>query len=224
LRAYPVLAGIVVLCCSTAASAEIGDEDDPKCARGECRPPSPFYVDEDDPKLARGYRRRWPTAHFELNYRYLAAADPYGGSLPFHLVQFTGYPVSRYLRVGLQITGGAAPRESAWLADLGISLGAQYPWRISPFFDVAFAIGLVGATIADHRVVSYEYRPTIEAGIDVFVARSFHLTIAVGWSHPIYGGVDANAIELAVKNHETPNYDVHAIGYDTVTVRTGFGF
>lgn len=217
------IAGLVGLGFPVAAASPEAD-DDPKCGRGECRPFVTAPIDEDDPKLGRGFRRRWPTAHLQLSYRFLMLADPYGGSLAFHAAQLTGFPVSRYLRIGLALTAGAATRESAWLADLGISVGAQYPWRVSPFIDVAFAIGLVGATIVDRSVVSYEYRPTVEAGVDVFVARGFHLTIAVGWSHPIYGGVDATAIENAMKNHEVPNYDVHPVGYDTVTTRVGFGF
>ena len=213
-----------VLAGAAPATADVRDElDDPKCARGECRPRATFPVDEDDPKLARGYHRRWPTARLQLSYRYLVLADPYGGSLPFQLVQLGGYPVSRYLRVGLLLTAGASTRESAWLADIGLSVGVQYPWRVSPFLDAGFAVGLVGADIAGRKVASYEYRPTVEAGVDVFVASRFHLTIAVGWSHPIYGGVDATAIETALKNNQTPDYTVHATPYDTVTVRAGFG-
>jgi hypothetical protein len=200
------------------------NDDDPKCARGECRP---FYappLDEPDPKLSLGLRLRPPTTHLEVSYRYLAVRDPFGGSLPFHLVELDGYPVSRYVRVGLSATGGASTRRSAWMANVGFSIGVQYPWRVTPFLDLRFVAGVIGAYIVDRSVVSYEFHPALEGGIDVFLKASVHLVVAVGWAHPIYGGVDANKIQTEVNAGQSPVFDVHNVGYDTVTVRAGLGF
>jgi hypothetical protein len=200
------------------------DDDDPKCARGECRPPRPPSVDEDDPKLARGLRLRRPTPRFQLSYRYLSIADPYGGGLPMHLVEATGFPVSGIFRLGLSLSAGGAARYSAWMFDVGLSAGVQYPWRVTPFLDVRFAVGVIGADILDHKVVSYQYRPTIEAGAEFFVAGRFHLSAAVGWSHPVYAGVDANVIQQMINAGLKPKYDVIDLHYDTVTARVGLGF
>lgn len=202
----------------------LDDDDDPKCARGECRPPRPAVLDEDDPKLARGLKPRRPTPRFQLSYRYLSIADPYGGGLPMHLVEVTGYPVSGIFRLGLSLSAGGAPRYSAWMFDVGLSAGVQYPWRVTPFFDVRFAVGVIGADILDHKVVSYQYRPTIEAGAELFVAGRFHLSAAVGWSHPVYAGVDANVIQQMINAGLKPKYDVIDLHYDTVTARVGVGF
>jgi len=220
-------ASIVLALClaALAARAETIDpeDDDPKCARGECRPFFPPPLDEDDPKLSLGFRRRWPVPHFELGYRYLSVADPYGGSLPMHLVEADAYPMARYFRLGFSVTGGASTRESAWMTDVGLSVGLQYPWRVTPFFDARFAAGVIGAHIVQHSVVSYELRPTLEAGIAVFAGKSFHFVAAVGWSHPIYGGVDARKVQNEINAGVTPSYDVHNLGHDTVTVRVGIG-
>lgn len=216
----------VALSCAVMgeASAAIEADDDPKCARGECRPLTPFPVDEDDPKLARGWHRRWPTAKLQISYRFLMVADPYGGTLPFHLVQLTGFPISRYFRLGISLTGGGSTRYGAGMVDAGLSVGVQYPWRLSPFLDVGIAVGLIGANLVGRSVVSYEFRPNVEAGVDVFVASRFHLTIALGWARPVYGGVDATAIEAAMKSNQTPDYTVRPFSLDTFTVRAGVGF
>jgi hypothetical protein len=202
----------------------VDEDDDPKCARGECRPPRWRPLDEDDPKLARGMVRPRPVVRFELSYRFLMVADPYEGSLPFHLFEIGGYPYARIFRVGFSLTAGGAARHSAWLADLGLSVGVQYPARVTPFLDVRFAAGAIGAEIVGRKVVSYQYRPVVEGGIQVFLARAFHLTAAIGYAHPVYGGVDAKAIEQAIARGETPKYEVKDIGYDTVTARVGLGF
>jgi hypothetical protein len=75
-----------------------------------------------------------------------------------------------------------------------------------------------------HSVVSYQYRPTLEGGLSVFIAGRFHLTAAVGWTHPVYGGVDANAVQQMINAGQKPQFDVQAFAFDTVTVRVGLGF
>ncbi len=205
-----------------AGADDLGD--DPKCARGECLPLRTVPLEEDDPKLARGLSRRAPTARVDVAYRFLQIADPYGGSLPFHLVEVTGFPVSGIFRLGLSLTAGGGSRYTSWMADLGVSAGLQYPARVTPYLDLRFSAGVIGAEIVGRKVVSYTYRPTLEGGLEVFVAGRLHLTAAVGWSHPVYGGVDANAIEQAIQMHQNPSYTIEPFAFDTVTARVGLGF
>lgn len=206
------------------ASSAYEELEDPKCARGECRPPTRRAIDEDDPKLALGLQRAPHAApRLQLSYRFLMLSDPYGGSLPFHLVELTGFPLSRYFRLGLSVSAGGAPRYGAWLLDVGLSVGVQYPARVTPFLDVKFAGGVIGAEIVDRKVVSYQYRPTIEAGIEVYLTGRMHLSFAVGWAHPVYGGVDARAVEAAIKAGQSPRFEIQDFAFDTVTVRAGIG-
>ena len=198
--------------------------DDPKCARGECRPRRARALDEDDPKLARGLVVRHKAPAIEASYRFFQIADPYGGSLPFHLVEIDGFPLSRIFRLGISLSGGAAPRYDAWLFLVGMSAGIQYPARVTPFLDLRLAVGVIGAHIIEKTVVSYAYAPMLEAGISVYLASRLHLTVAVGWAHPVYGGVDAKLIQQQIDAGIKPKYDVQAFGFDTVTVRAGLGF
>jgi hypothetical protein len=230
-RALVCIVSLVGVVTNAAASqAPPGDEmvaeddDDPKCARGECLPFAPPPLDEDDPKLARGLPLHRPTARVEVSYRFLQLADPYGGSLPFHGVEVTGFPYAGIFRVGLTLSASGAVRYDAWMFDVGLSAGVQYPYRITPFLDLRFQVGVLGANILGRSVVSYQYRPTIEGGLSVFLAGRFHLTAAVGWSHPVYGGVDANAVQMMIDNGQKPQFDVQPFSFDTVTLRVGLGF
>ena len=38
------------------------------------------------------------------------------------------------------------------------------------------------------------YEGGIDTGIEVYVARRFYLSAAIGWAHPVYGGVDVAAL------------------------------
>jgi hypothetical protein len=215
-----------------AAFAPDEGSDDPKCARGECRPPRFRPLDEDDPKLARGQRRRHLAPAFEVGYRFLQIADPFGGALPFHHVEIDAYPVSGIFRLGLSLGGGAASRYEAWMCLVGLSAGLQYPARVTPFLDFRFVVGVVGATLTfanssgsvEKPVVSYAYVPALEGGISVYLASRFHLTVALGWAHPVYGGVDANAVQQQYEMGIKPTYDIKPFGFDTATVRVGLGF
>ena len=210
---------------SIAPTTELDFGDgDPKCARGECRPPRRRPIDEDDPKLARGIARARPVARFEASYRFFQLADPYGGALPFHLVELSGFPYAKIFRLGISLSAGGAPRYSAWLFDVGLSVGVQYPARVTPFLDLRLNVGVIGAEIVGRKVVSYQYRPTLEAGIEVFIAGRFHLTAAVGWAHPVYGGVDARLIEQQIAAGISPKYTVEDFSFDTLTTRVGLGF
>jgi hypothetical protein len=218
------LALVLGLVGASPIAPESGELDDPKCARGECLPPRPRPLDEDDPKLARGLRLSPPTARFEVGYRFFEVRSPYGGTLPFHLVELDGYPVSGIFRLGLSLNAGGAERYSAWLADVGLSVGVQYPYRVTPFFDARFSVGFIGADIVNKKVVSYEYRPTLEAGLSVFLKGHMHLVASVGWSYTVYGGVNAKLIQQEVNDGETPVYTVHTYGLNTAAVRVGLGF
>ena len=38
--------------------------------------------------------------------------------------------------------------------------------------------------------VSWIYEGGIDTGIEVYYARRFYVSAAIGWAHPVYGGVD----------------------------------
>lgn len=197
-------------------------EDDPKLARGG-------RVEEDDPKLARAAaverpappRPRRPVPRFELAYRWLRAAGLEGPPTDFNVVELKYFPSSGYFRFGMSAEAGiGADLFSSWFLTAGASVGVQVPWRVTPFLDGRFSAGLLGGSYLGHTAVSWVYMGGIEGGASVFLVGRFHLTAAVGWTRPVFSGIDVDALRenplLAPKRKEFAN--------DTVTVKVGLGF
>jgi hypothetical protein len=208
------------------------DEDDPKMTRAPAllapslSGPSPAPVDDDDdPKMSRALtplpRRWWQPAHdvprFKLAYRYLDLAGLSGGTQHFDAVGLSVYPLSTLLRLGLEgeFAWGGGPYQM-WLTTLGLAAGFQYPARVTPFLDGRFVAGLVGGTIMGSQAVSWLYAGGLETGIELYYARRYYVTLAVGWMHPVYGGIDVGAI----KNGSIIMRD---FANDTLTFKVGLG-
>jgi hypothetical protein len=207
------------------------DEDDPKMTRSPAlapappRPPPAQLSDEDDPKLSRGApvpRRWWQPSHavprFKLTYRYLDLAGLQGGTQHFDAVGLSVYPLSSLLRLGIEgeFAWGGGPYQM-WLTGLGLAAGVQYPARVTPFLDGRFVAGVVGGTIMGRAAASWLYAGGLETGIEIYYARRYYVTLAVGWMHPVYGGIDVNA---AMKNG---SLIMRNFANDTLTFKVGLG-
>jgi hypothetical protein len=204
------------------------DEDDPKLARPPVLLPStpspPLPLDEDDPKMCRGLpapRRWWQPHHdvprFKLAYRYLDLAALQGGRQHFDAVGLSVYPLSTLLRLGIdgEFAWGGGPYQM-WLATVGLAAGVQYPARVTPFLDGRFVAGVIGGTIMSTAAVSWLYAGGLETGVEIYYARRYYLTLAVGWMHPVYGGIDVNSIKSG-------SPVMHSFANDTVTFKVGLG-
>jgi hypothetical protein len=155
------------------------------------------FPDEDDPKLARVEVRSewWNRPHdvprFKLAYRRVWAAAPEGPDQPFDVAELDFYPVSRFVRFGLSGEFGWGGGDYAlWYFVTGASLGLQWPMRVTPFLEGRFVAGLMGGAFMGQSAVSWIYEGGIDTGIEVYYARRFYVSAAIGWAHPVYGGVD----------------------------------
>src|SRR5689334_23073781 len=181
------------------------------------------FPDEDDPKLARGevHSAWWKTDHdvprFKLAYRRLRIAAPAGAGLPFDGVALDCYPLSRFVRLGLQAEFGWGGGDyGLWYTVTGLALGLQWPMRVTPFLEGRFVAGLVGGSFDGQSAVSWMYQGGIETGVEVYYASRFYVTAAIGWAHPVYGGVDVAALKQNVivrKDFAT----------DSITFKVGLG-
>lgn len=201
-------AALVVLVCLAAPAAGserwvFPDEDDPKLARAEVHATS-WRPHHDVPRFKLGYRRLW-------------VAAPEGGDQPFDSIALDFYPVSRFVRFGAQgevgIGGG---NYGLWYAVTGAALGLQWPARVTPFVEGRFVAGLVGGSFMGQSVVSWIYQGGLETGVEAYYASRFYISIAVGWVHPVYGGVDVAMLRQDVivrKDFAT----------DSVTFKVGLG-
>jgi hypothetical protein len=211
------------------------DGDDPKMTRAatarevtsEASPPPTLVLpDEDDPKMARGAatltaRPWWQIARdvprLTLSYRYLDLAALTGGTQHFDGVGLAVYPLSWYVRAGLEaeFAWGGGPYQM-WLTSLGGIVGVQYPARVTPFLDGRFLVGLVGGTVDGASAATWMYAGGVETGVDVYYARRFYLTAAIGWMHPVYHGIDVSTIKSG-------SPVVRDLSNDTLTFKVGLG-
>ena len=158
--------------------------------------------DEDDPKLARGASQRtgwWRPRHdvprLKLAYRRLVAAGLEGGEAPFDVVELDFYPVSGLVRFGIDTElGWSGGPYGLWYLTTGATLGLQWPARVTPFVEGRFGAGLFGGSLRGQAAVSWIYQGGIDTGIELYYARRFYLSAAIGWVHPVYGGVDVAAL------------------------------
>jgi hypothetical protein len=159
------------------------------------------FPDEDDPKLARPevHAEWWNRPHdvprFKLAYRRVWAAAPGGGDLPFDVAELDFYPVSKFVRFGLAGEFGWGGGDyGLWYFVTGVSLGLQLPMRVTPFLEGRFVAGIVGGSFMGQSAASWIYEGGIDTGIEVYYARRFYVSAAIGWAHPVYGGVDVTQL------------------------------
>jgi hypothetical protein len=160
------------------------------------------HPDEDDPKLARVpvvarsyWRPTRPVPRLTLSYRRLWAAGLEGGNQPFDVGEIDFYPVSNLIRFGIEGEfGWAGGNYRLWYAGTGVTLGMQWPARVTPFLVGRFLAGLVGGSFMGSAAVSWIYQGGIDTGVEVYYARRFYISAAIGWVHPVYGGVDVAAL------------------------------
>jgi hypothetical protein len=238
MRALALAASLMV------ALPAAADDDDPKSGRSdtpapataapvESAPPTPtrdtpaMAVDEDDPKLARGLaiskKANWRTHYVprvKLGYRRLSAAGLEGGTIDFNVIELSYYPSSRILRFGMEAAfGWGADPYNSWFFTAGAVLGVQYPWRVTPFIEARFNAGLLGGSYMGQSAVSWVYTGGIDTGIEVYVARRFYLSAAIGWVHPTYSGIDVEY----VKAHPQLDPERKEFANDSFTFKFGIG-
>jgi hypothetical protein len=193
------LCWLVGLLLAHAAPAHATDEDDPKLMR-DTPAVSTVLPDEDDPKLSRGALRRgrlWPITHpvprLKVGYRRLTLPSPDGSALPFDLASVEAYPLSNYVRLGIGAEAGySGSASSVWYATLGVSLGLQWPARVTPFVEGRFAAGLLGGAYLGDPLFGWTYVGGVDAGAEIYYLRRFYISVALGWAHPSYQAIQAS--------------------------------
>ena len=178
--------------------------------------------DEDDPKLARVPAPWWRPTHdvprLKLSYRRLVAAGLAGGTQPFDVVEVDGYPLSRIVRLGIDSEFGWSGGDyGLWYVVVGLTAGVQWPARVTPFLEGRFVGGFVGGSFNGQSAVSWIYQGGIETGVEVYLARRYYLSTAIGWAHPVYGGIDVVALN---RNQTLIPKDFSA---DSFTLKVGLG-
>jgi hypothetical protein len=198
----------------------------------------------DEPPAAdvarEGPRPSAPHANprLKLSYRRFAISGPDGSPIALDGGQLDVYPLSRrWLRLGLEAEGGRGASDTAsvtarlWYGLAGLTLGVQYPARVTPFVEGRAAVGALGGSLSGTSViggasvsaqgisaVTLLYLGGIDAGIEVYAVGRIYLTVALGWAHPVYYGLSAVAVQATGSTRTT------RIAADVFTFKIGAGF
>lgn len=157
----------------------------------------------------------------KLSYRQFMAPNLDGTTFPFNVIQLDLYPASlRWFRLGFELEVGLSNNQySTTYAAAGISLGVQYPWRVTPFIDGRFIGGVVGGSYESHLLVSYTWMAGIDTGIELYIVGRFFLSMAIGWVHSVYRGIDIDYQQLNPLNDPISKMFIG----DSFTFKVGIG-
>ena len=174
----------------------------------------------------------------KLSFRQFSIKGPDGNPVTLDGGQLDAYPLSRrWVRLGLEAEAGHGATDTAtvtadlWYVLTGLTLGIQYPARVTPFVEGRAALGALGgslsgaATVASTTVtanginaVTLVYLGGIDAGVEVYTIGRAYLTVAVGWAHPVYYGLSAIALQTTGATRTTK------VAADVFTFKLGVGF
>lgn len=184
--------------------------------------PGPNPAAADEPALDRVDKRGKPSGFWALRergprlkigYRTFSVSDQGEEDARYHL--FTGdvYIYSGFVRAGLGLEGGVETTyRDNFILGSTINLGAQYPARLTPFVDFVLGLGLLRRDVYDQDLVSFTYSVGLEAGVDIFIHKSFLLSAALGWRRQVFRHGDNDQVEAVY------------IYYDSFTLKIGLGF
>ncbi len=181
------------------------------------------WADEDDPKIARAHKPRHsvPVPRFKLAYRYLPMPMPDATTLTFHAIGFDVYPISTWVRLGFGVDGsyGGGPLR-AFYSSISVSLGVQYPWKVTPFLEGRFALGLLGGTFEKNVATTVMIVGGIEAGLEVHAYKRLYFDATFGWAHPRYKAPDV----VAYQRDPARGAPIKKFTGDVFTFKLGLGF
>lgn len=127
--------------------------------------------------------RRGPA--FIAGYRYFGVYD-WVGEGNSHAFTIEGYPFGQFvewLRIGLGLDVGfrTAEAHTDWIMNGFVSLGAQYPWRVSPYGNVQIGGGTVYRRRFGQGLTDGLLTVGVNAGATFRLSRTFVADLSVGY-------------------------------------------
>lgn len=227
--------------CARPALAAAGPPEGDKAAPRDTAPKS---AEKSAEPAATVTQSAPPAEHanprFKLSYRRFSLANIDGSTMNLQGGQIDSYFLSRrWIRIGLEAEGGAGESaasshiSNAWYGLGGLSIGFQYPARVTPFVEGRFAAGVLGGSMTgsipvaggasvnlnNTPVATLLYLGGVDVGVEVYTFGRFYLSAALGWAHPVYQGPDWAAMQA----NPSGGMQVKAVSSDTFTFKVGIG-
>jgi hypothetical protein len=152
------------------------------------------------PRLKLSFRR------FEF-VRIGASGSPNGAvaSEPFNSVAIDVYPMSNFVRIGLSTQfgwqSGTFLANGDYFAAESLSLGAQLPGgRVVPFAEAFAGIGYMRRLQFDRTIPTAYWQLGVDAGAEIYLARTGFVSLAVGYLRPVNGFVQLQQFQTVYVN------------------------
>lgn len=205
----------------------------------------PAVADPAAPALAKPHKPSRPHANprIKLSYRRFAITGPNGTPVTLDGAQLDAYAISRrWFRLGFEAEGGGAKSKDVianvaghvWYGLTGLTMGFQFPARITPFVEGRVAIGVLGGTLSGSAVVGGEtytaegfsvatfmYVYGVDAGIELYAIGRTYVSIALGWAHPAWLGDTVVDVATTIADGTA---STRLVGADVFTFKVGLGF
>ena len=228
----PLEAGLLVLLCVSAVSSRRAQ------AAGRVEDPDEIIaktgsVPEEEPAA---YSR--PHARLKLSLEGFSIGTSWGMPVGLKGLHLEAYPLSRpWMRGGVGLTGGvgSATTEgvsaSAVYGLFGVSVGTQYPARVTPFLEGHVAGGFMTATL-DRPVTlgtvtvdnasgtTWLVVRGLDAGAEMYVFGRAYLSVSLGWMRSSWASPDFNPYAPPTT---TKNVRITTVTADSLLWKVGLG-
>jgi hypothetical protein len=175
-----------------------------------------------------------------LSYRRFAISNLDRSPVPLEGLELDLYPISTaWLRAGLEVEAGRGQAAASGSdVDLryglgGVTLGLQYPGRLTPFvegrltggvlagtFDGALPVPGASVSAGGTSAATWIYGRGVDVGVELYTIGRLYLTGTVGWLRTTWRGVDTAALAA----DPSGGYRFKDLTGDSFTFKLGVGF
>jgi hypothetical protein len=175
-----------------------------------------------------------------LSYRRFAISNLDHSAVPLEGLELDLYPISTgWLRAGFEVEAGRGQAAASGSdVDLrygmgGVTLGLQYPGRLTPFVEGRLTGGVLAGTLdgalpmsggsvsaGGTSAATWIYGRGVDVGVELYTIGRLYLTGAVGWLRTTWRGVDTAALAA----DPTGGYQLKDLTDDSFTFKLGVGF
>jgi len=223
---------LIALVCALAWSATARAEDLRSASPDEVlEKTAPIQIDEPSPASQTHARLKLSLEGFSIGTTWNMPV----GLIGLHLET---YPLSRrWVRAGVGVTGGLgsaaveAASATAKYGLLGVSLGTQYPARITPFIEGHVAGGFMTATldrpvtigtvtVNDASGTTWLVVRGLDAGAETYVFGRAYLSFSMGWMRSSWASPDFNPYAPQASSR---NLNIVTVTADSFLWKVGLG-
>lgn len=179
-----------------------------------------------------------PAARLKLSLEGFTIKTTWGMPVGLTGLHLEAYPLSRkWLRAGVGLTGGLGDATfdgasaSVDYGLLGVSVGTQYPGRVTPFVEANLAGGFMsasldrpltvgGVTVDNASGTTWLVVGGLDAGAELYVFRRAYLSFSLGWMRSTWASPDFDPRDTSMP---PTNLRITTVTADSLMWKVGLG-